>query len=475
METKTPLPQLEEFRQAIYANLNNAADATFELIDALASQTTARSPVELSLEAVFRRGYGSIYPAIAGFCFPSPEQPWSEARREQEKKQLRLLSSLASEPQQRPFRLFVTDATSNRRQYARTLEDRGYVYAPNQVAGNKPVTIGHSYSLTVSLPEKEAGEPVWALPLIARRISTSETETEVAAANLEMLFGDESLPWHGGLNVQGLDSRYSIASYLYPAAQYDDLVTITRVRPNRVFYRKYRAPAGRERKGAGAKRYYGERFALNDPQTWHTPDEELTLTHTTKRGRVYTVKVQSWGDMLMRGKRDAPMRYVPFTLNREVWYDEQGQPVYKNPLWTIVVGKRRAEISLLHAHDSYRRRSDIEHFIRFGKQRLLLDAFQTPVTEREENWWQLVMLAAALLFAARYLAVRHPRPWERYLPRSKKEGIASPSEAQRDFGRIIREFGTPAKAPKPRKNSPGRAKGATGKRRKRLPVVKKRE
>ncbi|HEY85408.1 MAG TPA: hypothetical protein G4N96_09900, partial [Chloroflexi bacterium] len=56
METKQ-YPQLEEFRQALYANLDDAADATFELIDALASQTTARSPVELSLEAVFRREY----------------------------------------------------------------------------------------------------------------------------------------------------------------------------------------------------------------------------------------------------------------------------------------------------------------------------------------------------------------------------------------------------------------------------------
>jgi len=472
MDTKQ-YPQLEKFRQALYANLDDAADATFELIDALASQTTARSPVELSLEAVFRREYSSIYHAIDRFCYPPAGKTWEEARREQETRQLRLLASLATAPQKRSFWLFATDATSNRRQYARTLEDRGYVYAPNQVAGNKPVTIGHSYSLTVFLPEKEAGDPPWTLPLIARRIATSETETEVAAANLEKLFGDESLPWYGELSVQVLDSRYSIASYLYPAAQNDNLVTITRVRPNRVFYRRYHAPAGQGRQGAGAKRYYGERFALKDAETWHAPDEELTFTHTTTRGRVYTVKVQFWGDMLMRGKRDAPMRYVPFTLNREVWYDEQGQAVHQNPMWKIVVGKRQAEISLHQTHDSYRQRSDEEHFIRFSKQNLLLDAFQSPVLEREENWWQMVMLSAGQLFAARHLVIRHPRPWERYLPRTKKEGIASPSETQRDFKRIIREFGTPAKAPKPRNNSPGRVKGTPGKRRKRHPVVKK--
>jgi len=216
MDTKQ-YPQLEKFRQALYANLDDAADATFELIDALASQTTARSPVELSLEAVFRREYSSIYHAIDRFCYPPAGKTWEEARREQETRQLRLLASLATAPQKRPSHsassgqvwLFATDATSNRRQYARTLEDRGYVYAPNQVAGNKPVTIGHSYSLTVFLPEKEAGDRPWTLPLIARRITTSETETEVAAANLEKLFGDESLPWYGELSVQVLDSRYS--------------------------------------------------------------------------------------------------------------------------------------------------------------------------------------------------------------------------------------------------------------------------
>lgn len=469
MKTTQNTP-VDEYRQALYRSLDHAADATFELVDALASQTRARSVVELRLEPVFRREYSSVYHAIGAF-FQCPEgEQTAKARRAQELAQLRLLATYVPAPERCPYGLFATDATTNRRQFARTLEDRNYVYQPNQVADNKPVTLGHSYSVGVALPEKEAGAPPWVFPLLARRITTAETETEVAAAHLEVLFGDARLPWYQHLSVQVLDSKHSIAAYLHSAVPYENLVTRARVRSNRVFYRQYQAPDGEPQ--PGRPRSYGERFALRAPAAWPPPDEELEFDHITKRGRTYTVKMQGWYNMLMRGKRDHPMHDRPFTLVREVWLDEQGKPVHKKPLWTLIFGKRRLEVTLPQAHASYRQRFDQEHFFRFGKHHMLLTAFQTPEVEHEENWWQLSMLAYAQLFVARHLATQHPRPWERYLPQTKT-GMASPSAVQRDFGRIIREFGTPAQAPKPRKNSPGRRKGAPGKRRKRLPVVKK--
>ncbi len=65
-----------------------------------------------------------------------------------------------------------------------------------------------------------------------------------------------------------------------------------------------------------------------------------------------------------------------------------------------------------------------------------------------------------------------PRPWEKYLP--KREGqMPSPSTVQRDFGRIIRQLGTPAAAPKVRHKGAGRAKGQTLVPRPRPKVVKK--
>ncbi len=48
-----------------------------------------------------------------------------------------------------------------------------------------------------------------------------------------------------------------------------------------------------------------------------------------------------------------------------------------------------------------------------------------------------------------------------------------PSTVQRDWQRIVSEFGTPAKAPEPRGKSPGRMKGECPGKRERYPVIKK--
>jgi hypothetical protein len=149
----------------------------------------------------------------------------------------------------------------------------------------------------------------------------------------------------------------------------------------------------------------------------------------------------------------------PFTLVRARGVDAAGQPIHKRAMWLLlVIGPRRAELSLVEIWEAYRQRYDLEHFFRFGKQRLLLTAGQTPDVRRAENWWQIVQLAYAQLWLAQPLAPALPRPWERYLP-AAAPGSASPATVQRDFGRIIAAVGTPAQAPKPRGIAPGRVKG----------------
>lgn len=85
---------------------------------------------------------------------------------------------------------------------------------------------------------------------------------------------------------------------------------------------------------------------------------------------------------------------------------------------------------------------------------------------------QIVPLAYTQLWLARELAQAMPYPWERYQP--QREGqVLSPSMVQRDFGRIIREIGTPAQPPQPRGNSGGRPKGTKLERRTRHAVIRK--
>ena len=62
-------------------------------------------------------------------------------------------------------------------------------------------------------------------------------------------------------------------------------------------------------------------------------------------------------------------------------------------MWLALSGHRRNELSATDVYESYKQRYDIEHFFRFGKQKLLIDRFQTPKVSHEENWWQIVQLA----------------------------------------------------------------------------------
>jgi len=166
------------------------------------------------------------------------------------------------------------------------------------------------------------------------------------------------------------------------------------------------------------------------------------------------------------------MHKHPFTLVRIVRYDKNGKPLFKHPLWLIVMGNRRHELTLAQIYQAYIARFDIEHFFRFGKQKLLLTDFQTPEVKREENWWQLVHITYAQLWMARHVAEALPNPWERNLPNMKRQ-LLSPTLVQRDFARLIRQLGTPAQAPKPRGNSLGRRKGTKLPQRPRCKVVVK--
>jgi len=472
MDTRKIIAQLTQFRQQVYQSFSSRADALMDLVDALSSNTAARSVAELSLSSLHRREYSALYDGIDNFFQATSSETAVAERREVAQGLTRLVAAQLSSPEQRKFWLFGTDVTPLARPFARTLGDRTFVHQPNTIRGNKPIAIGHQYSVLVNFPEKEpAMVPPWVVPLSVRRVVSGMTPNQVAVEQTAALMEDETLPFHNDLCVQVLDSAYSVTTFLGPVAEHDNLVNVARLRSNRVLYRLPSAPDPNTSQ-KGHPTWYGQRFDLRDSTTWGQLDEVAQTTFTTRRGRTYTVYLEGWHDLLMRGKRDIPMHRYPFTAIRIRVTDANGQSVFKHPMWLTVFGKRRHELSLVEAHEAYGQRYDEEHFFRFGKQRLLMAAYQTPDVEHEENWWQIVQLAYVQLWLARSLAEALPRPWERYLPQPET-GVASPATAQRDFERIIRHIGTPANAPKPRGKSPGRTNGWQPERRERQSVIKK--
>jgi hypothetical protein len=466
------LTSLQQYRQALYALFIARRAALLDLIDALASNTTAHSPVALSLNPAFRRQYSSITDAVDNLFQATDATQAATERRGQEQQWLRLLASLVPRPRQRPFYLFGLDTTPRARPYAQTLADRTVVYQPTPIRGNKPITVGHQDSVLVNLPEKEtANTPPWVVPLGIRRVPSQTKGLLVGLAQVTALLSEATLPFGQTFCVLVVDSLYSVAEFLAPLGRFPNLVTIARLSGKRTVYC---APTLRPNDAhlRGAKPHYGTAFKLKDATTWGQADATAQTPYTTRRGRTLTVQLQAWYDLRMRGKRGLPMYQHPFTLMRAQVVDAQGQAVFKHPWWLIVVGPRRRDLALLMVWESYRQRFDIEHFFRFGKQRLLWTAYRTPDVEHAENWTWLVVAAYAQLWLARAVAESLPRPWERYLPRPTA-GVASPTRVQRDFARILRQIGTPATAPQPRGKSPGRRRGTRLAPRTRHPVIVK--
>jgi hypothetical protein len=472
---QTTIEQLKQFRQQLYTSIPYRADATMDLLDALSSNTTAHSVVELSLNPHFRRNYKSVYDSIQHFHQPGHAKLIAEGRQIHEQQLMRLIGSYLPEPQQQRFWLLGIDVTSAPRRFAYTLEDRGYVYYPNAVAGNKPVTIGHQYSALVLFPQKQqASSPPWVVPLSLRRVTTQETKRGVGVAQMKQLLNDETLSFHQKLCVQVADSNYSAVSYLGEMTEHENLVIIARVRCNRVLYGM--PSPNTASPSSGHPIWYGQRFDLKDHNTWPKPNQVLEIVHTSGGGHIHKVVLECWYDLLMRGTREYPMHQHPFTLVRAGLFNEAGEQVFQRPLWLSVFGQRCRTLSLQESWEAYQRRYDIEHFFRYGKRRLLMTAYQTPEVQHEENWWRLAQLAYVQLWLSHNLAEAMPTPWERYLPQFHTQAEsyqASPTMAQRSFSRIIQEIGTPAKAPKPRGKSPGRTKGDRQKPRKRRKVIKK--
>jgi hypothetical protein len=429
-----------------------------DLVDALSSNTQARSVVELSLNPHFRRHYTALNKAVTVNALKDQQLA-------------RLACQTIDAPVKRKFHLLGTDVTSNPRPFADTLPDRGFVYQPNTIKGNKPIAIGHQYSLWAWLPEhapQKTGN--WIVPLSMQRVSSQANKELAGAKQLGDLLADKGLPFGEAFCVEVADSAYSKPAYLNANREHTNLVTIARARGTRTFFHqpvRDDKPAGK-----GHPTWYGKPFRLKESETWGEPDQVAETTSISHKKIPYRVEIRAWQNLLMRGKKGFPMRHFPFTLVKIRWYNQKGEALFQKPLWLIVMGDRRMELSLLDIYEAYLQRYDLEHFFRFGKQKLLLDKFQTPDEKHEEHWWRLVALAYLQLWAAKDLASNLPRPWEQYLPSS--EGTQpTPAMVLRDMSRIIRQIGTPAPAPKLRGKSPGRRKGAKLNPRSRQPVMKK--
>lgn len=478
---QTIISQLQNFRNSLYELLPQRADSTMDLLDALSSNTNADSVVKLSLNPLFRRCYSSVFDVIENFLSTKPTNSTKEAQLIAEQKEqsthqslMKLIGEQCPVPtSERHFRLFGLDCTPGPRPYAEKLADRHVTYSPNPAPGNKPIVIGHQYSTLAYLPEHQNPQaPTWVLPCSTERVPSQEKGNEWGMRQLSQYLRHPALGWDKELSVVVGDSLYNTINCQKIAKSHENLVLISRLRSNRNVY----APPGSSSPNAknnGHPTWYGQKMNLNNPEKYLPPDARHNFTVTLANGKTVTVTIDVWNDMRMRGTRDFRTDLYPFTLLRVQVTTADGRPLYKHSLWLAAFGPRRKELSPRTIYECFRQRYDLEHYFRFGKQRLLMDSFQTPSVAHEENWWRLTQLAYIQLYLARNLAVPIPYPWERYLPEQREPSVSSPAQTLRSFPKIAGSLGTPAIASSPRGKSPGRLPGSLQPPRPDVPVLYK--
>lgn len=456
---------------------------------ALSANLGAKSPVELSTLPVFLYQNTSVSKSIAGLA-QAPESWSSTELNIQHLVQLHVSRQMIEQP----VLHLQTDTTPVRHPHSPTLEDKTYIYVPNnKVAGNKPLSVGYQVS-AIHIGEARSH---WSLPLSMRRVGTDQGAIECAVGQIDQLFDPQTgiLPLREGqLVLNDADTGYAHPAYVAPLHRHEDLVNIIRLRSGSKIW-----DAGPLSGTGGAPRIYAEtpfylrnltqesNFKKGD-KTWtklqhalgeEPPNEELVLERTTKAGRALHIHLRRWNDKMWRSKKGHNMHNKPLDIFcAEVQDAESGKPLYKNPLWFGMAGVRKDEVATEMAYESYHHRYDIEPAFRFEKQRLMLEKYQPLNVQHFDNWLLIVLLSFWLLFTASDEVEYVPKKWQQYPlgeAEQKREQTKrwSPAQTKKAALGLFCTFDLTPFLPQKCKKGKGRQKGDVQVPRPRFPIVKK--
>ncbi len=388
------------------------------------------------------------------------------------------------------FWLLNTDISSIFRPHSPSLPQRRYAYKANtQVKGNRPVGIGYELScigLSCRRPQYGISEPAWNPPLSMRLVPYGINKNSYTAAQVNDIVGNKDLPFYKELTVNTLDSNYCSPEYVADTHSQPNLVNIIRMPSNRNVWKQLSeqevaANRASNKDNRGANSVYGEQYKLKEVEKWDLPADIVTqFGIQLSNGKNCIVSMEIWEDMMVRTKRGKSMKDKPFRLVRIQLLDAKtDKPLFKKCMWLCVWGARRMELTAEEIYWAYRNRYDIEHFFRFGKQRLLLDKYQTPDENHFENWFDVVNLAYWLLFVGKKEAKHACRKWQQYDKNYKKrvdnDLEVTPSQVQLQLTGIILGFEQDDFLPKLQIKGKGRQLGQTQPKRKKYPVRKKKK
>ncbi len=121
---------LRTFRDSFYRCFDRRNDALFELTDALLSAGTISSPPHLSLAAVHRRGWGSLYAAL------------SKGRINEENLRDLLVRHPLRDDGRDASAVYAVDISVWPRCDAEASPERGFYYHPSRHSAGQPIVAG---------------------------------------------------------------------------------------------------------------------------------------------------------------------------------------------------------------------------------------------------------------------------------------------------------------------------------------------
>jgi len=379
---------LQRFRHDVYDCCLRAKDALFNTVDALMTETQARSLPELSQSLWFERRWSSVYEAF------------EDGRIDQAHLQEIFAHYLPHPEAGQPLWISI-DASNIARPAARTSADRTAQPVHNLPKGSKAVTSGWQFSTVVVLPALPSS---WTYLLSQRRIASHLTAIELAFEQLQEL--KPHLPTE---TIVALDRGYD-ANWLWCRCSSLPFGVLGRIKLNRCLYRQAPAPDGKR----GAPRKDGAKLQPKDPQTHGEPDGQVSILDC--KGR--PVHIAWWNRMHVK-----EARWLDVTVVRVVRPHATNKERDPRSSWFVWIGDPQADIAEIAL--GYARRFGQEHGYRFDKQALLWEKPRLRTPEQFERWSQVVAIAHNHLVLGRDLVEAELRPWE------NKQRTPTPQQVRR--------------------------------------------
>src|SRR5215217_427710 len=248
----TPFHALQAFRTGVYQRLGARRDALFEALDAATTVGSVPSLAYLSLAALHRRGWGSLYAALAAGSLDVPA--------------LRALVSAYPLDDGQP--IYALDTSVWPRNDAETSPARSYYHSASRQSAGQPIVTGWSYAW---LAQVSFTHDSWTAPLDVDRVPPADDAPTVAATQIRRLVERQSPGSPVPLCV--FDAGYDAESLARALGDLDAarVAVLVRLRRGRCFYAD---PEPRTSPNGGRPRRHGAKFACADERTWWPPTAE---------------------------------------------------------------------------------------------------------------------------------------------------------------------------------------------------------